>query len=465
LPKWRFGIAGPRQLAGETARSGVVRFQEDWMKRVLSLCVAMMLAMAASVVTAAFHLYRIEQIYSNADGTVQFIVLNSCCDGEDKWANRNLISGGPGPIKWFPFPTNLPSRETGGRRVLVATEGFAALGIVAPDYVIPNGFLQIPSGFIDFADVSQVAYSGLPSDGVKAIDAAGAPIQNVATNFAGASASVVPKVSPPAGALSFQGLFYNAPAESEAGWGINFAHQGDVIFAAWFTYDATGRAWWLTMTAEKTGTNTYAGKLYETRGPAFNAVPFSSSLVQVIEVGDGTLTFSDVNNGTFRYKVNGIEQTKTLVRQVFGTVPVCTWGAQSNLALAGNFQDLWWAAPAGVESGWGVNFTHQGDIIFATWFTYDFDGKPLWLSATVRKGAAGVYTGAIYRTTGPAFSAQPWNKATVTLAQVGDLTITFANGNAATFHYTLSLGTPPVAVDQTKSIARQVFRVPGTVCQ
>jgi len=118
-----------------------------------------------------------------------------------------------------------------------------------------------------------------------------------------------------------------------------------------------------------------------------------------------------------------------------------------------------------VESGWGVNFTHQGDIIFVTWFTYDFDGKPLWLTATVRKTTSGVYTGEVYRTTGPAFSATPWVKANVTLAKVGDLTITFANGNSASFHYTLTLGTPPIVIDQTKQIARQVFRDPGTVCQ
>ena len=54
------------------------------------------------------------------------------------------------------------------------------------------------------------------------------------------------------GTANYQGLFWNAPAGSESGWGINFAHQGDVIFATWFTYDATGKALWLSMTANKT---------------------------------------------------------------------------------------------------------------------------------------------------------------------------------------------------------------------
>jgi len=33
---------------------------------------------------------------------------------------------------------------------------------------------------------------------------------------------------------------------------------------------------------------------------------------------------------------------------------------------ASNYQGLWWNAPAGSESGWGINFAHQSDIIFAT---------------------------------------------------------------------------------------------------
>ena len=40
-----------------------------------------------------------------------------------------------------------------------------------------------------------------------------------------------------------------------------------------------------------------------------------------------------------------------------------------------NYQGLWWNAPAASESGWGINFAHQGDVIFATWFTYDLTGK------------------------------------------------------------------------------------------
>jgi len=257
---------------------------------------------------------------------------------------------------------------------------------------------------------------------------------------------------------NYQGLWWNAPAGSESGWGINFAHQGDIIFATWFTYDATGKALWLTMTANKIGTD-YVGTLYQTRGPAFSAVPFAPAAVTPTAVGSGTLTFSDASNGRFTYTLNGATQTKSLTRQVFGPLPSCTFGMQPNLALATNYQDLWWAAPGGNESGWGVNFTHQGDTIFATWFTYDVDGAPLWLSATASKAGTGIYTGTLYRTTGPPFNSVPFLPANIGLTAVGTLTLTFANGNAATFAYTLN------GVTQSKSITRQVFNAPGTVCQ
>jgi hypothetical protein len=257
---------------------------------------------------------------------------------------------------------------------------------------------------------------------------------------------------------NYQGLWWAAPAGSESGWGINFAHQGDTIFASWFTYDLTGEGLWLVMTAPKTAPNTYAGALYTTTGPAFNAVPFSPAQVVATQVGSGTLTFGDANDATFVYTVKGIAQNKFITRQVFGTLPSCAT-ATGSLAAATNYQDLWWASPAGSESGWGVNLTHQSDTIFATWFTYDVDHSPMWLVVTAPKTGPGVYSGTLYRTTGPAFNALPFNPANVVPTAVGSATLTFSDGNNATFAYTVN------GVAQNKAITREVFAAPGTVCQ
>jgi hypothetical protein len=264
-------------------------------------------------------------------------------------------------------------------------------------------------------------------------------------------------------AANFEGIWSNAPAGSESGWGINLSHQGDAIFASWFTYDATGKAWWLSMTAAGNGDNVFTGTLYATHGPAFNSVPFNTSAVTYSAVGSASLTFSDVNDGLFAYTVNGVSQTKHITGVVFGTPPVCTFGALLDLTQATNYQGMWWASGAG-EGGWGINFTHQDDVIFASWFTYDFDGTPLWLSATATLVSQGIYTGVLYRTTGPAFSAVPFNPANVGRTPVGNLLLTFANGNSVTFAYSVTLGNPPVSVTQSKQLTRFVFDPPGTVC-
>lgn len=95
--------------------------------------------------------------------------------------------------------------------------------------------------------------------------------------------------------------------------------------------------------------------------------------------------------------------------------------------------------------------TQEGATIFGTWFTYDLDGTPLWLSVTATDTAPGVY-----RTTGPPFNAVPFNSADVVLTAVGMATFTFDDGNDATFANTVN------GVSQTKAITRQVFRSPGT---
>ena len=59
----------------------------------------------------------------------------------------------------------------------------------------------------------------------------------------------------------------------------------------------------------------------------------------------------------------------------------------------------------------------------------------------------------------------PFVPANVVATEVGTLTVTFANGNSATFAYKVTLSGPASTVTQTKAIVRQVFRTPGTVCK
>ena len=166
---------------------------------------------------------------------------------------------------------------------------------------------------------------------------------------------------------------------------------------------------------------------------------------------------SDLNSGSFAYTVDGVMQNKSITRQIFGTLPTCAT-ATGSLTAATNYTDLWWASPAGSEAGWGINLTHQSDTIFATWFTYDLNGSPMWLVATAPKTSPGVYSGALYRTTGLPFNAVPYVPNADIAAQVGTATFSFSDGNNATFAYMVN------GVAQNKAITREVFNPPGTVC-
>ena len=266
--------------------------------------------------------------------------------------------------------------------------------------------------------------------------------------------------------LTYQGLWW-VTGGAESGWGIDLAHQGDQIFATWFTYDTTGKTWWLSMLATRTtptGT-TYTGTIYVDSGPPFNNYVGAGA---PNAVGSGTLTFADLSNGNFAYSVNGVRQSKAITRFDLGTGPqvTCVYtAAMPNLAATTNYQDLWWV-PNGAESGWGVSFAHQGDSIFATWYTYNIlGGTPLWLSAlAARQGTGNVYTGPIYQNSGPRFDA--YDATNVVANPVGTATFTFADGNDAAFEYKVMVAPLPGPVTQSKQLTRFPFAATGgTVCQ
>jgi hypothetical protein len=155
--------------------------------RFLLAAFAMLWAQAAS---ASFHIVSISEVYSDASGNVQYIVLQANAGGQQFLAGHRITTHQGSAAHTFTFPADLPG-DTSGRKFLVATQGFANLGIVTPDYVVPNGFLFQSNGSIDYAGVSTVAYGSLPVDGIHAIDAQGNVVKTTPTNFAGASAAIV----------------------------------------------------------------------------------------------------------------------------------------------------------------------------------------------------------------------------------------------------------------------------------
>jgi hypothetical protein len=170
-----------------------------------------------------------------------------------------------------------------------------------------------------------------------------------------------------------------------------------------------------------------------------------------------TVAFSGAGSGTLSYSVNGVNVSKSITKQVYGAAAANCVPTTGSRASATNYQDLWWNSPANSESGWGLNITHQGNILFGTLFTYGSDNKDLWLvmSAGVRQ-PDGSYLGELYQVAGPAFNAQPWTAVGVT--QVGTMRLRFTNGETGTLEYTA------YGITVTKAITRQVFSSPVPIC-
>jgi hypothetical protein len=253
---------------------------------------------------------------------------------------------------------------------------------------------------------------------------------------------------------NYTSLWWN---EAESGWGVNVDHQGNIVFATLFTYNTDGTPVWLVLPAgEKQADGSYFGKLYRATGPKFNAVPWTPITPQ--EVGTMRFTFPTPDTGVLTYTFNGVQVAKNITRQAFKALPTCTWSGFDR-SFSFNYQDLWWNQD---ESGWGVNFTHQENTLFATLFTYGPNGQPMWYvmpdgPRTSSTNSSETFSGPLYRTTGPAFNAVPWTP--ITPIAVGNMSVTFTDGNTGTMTYTID------GVAVVKQVKRQVFATPMTRCE
>jgi hypothetical protein len=133
---------------------------------------------------------------------------------------------------------------------------------------------------------------------------------------------------------------------------------------------------------------------------------------------------------------------------------VATLGYLPATSIPATRTGLWWNA---AESGWGINFTQQGDIVFGTLFTYSADGRPMWLvlPSGARQGESERYSGTLYRVTGSPLSSA--NLSPVPTA-VGTMTVAFTN-DVGNLEYTID------GTRVTKQIRKQVYGRRAAECR
>ena len=161
--------------------------------RVLVLWAAALSALAPSGAQAKSHLWKFTEIFSNADGSVQFVemqVTDPAGTGEWVIQGMELRSDANSYI----FPNNLPQENTFERWLLIATPAFASLaGAPTPDFTIPAGFFD-PTGdtllYRNGLDGIVVPPGAMPTDGVHSLARDLSTPVNSPTNFAGVTGSV-----------------------------------------------------------------------------------------------------------------------------------------------------------------------------------------------------------------------------------------------------------------------------------
>ena len=122
--------------------------------------------------------FRISQLWSSLDGSLQVIALTESAgqNGQNHFKGLTLTVTHGALSKRFTFYDDLAFEDTANRTVFVAatpsgtivdvTNHVAVLAF--PDFIVPARFLATDGGTVDFAGIDQVSYPPLPNDGTTA---------------------------------------------------------------------------------------------------------------------------------------------------------------------------------------------------------------------------------------------------------------------------------------------------------
>jgi hypothetical protein len=154
-----------------------------------------LITFSTTTASAFFHLWRFTEFFSNADGTVQFIELQSSGPFETQANGAEIRSASAGKV--LTLTQNL-SGSTQNKRLLLATAGFESLpGAIAPDFPatpLPENFFN-PAGdtvtLFHHQLIDSKTFTSVPTDGVTSrVYPSNTLAGNSPTNFLGHAGTI-----------------------------------------------------------------------------------------------------------------------------------------------------------------------------------------------------------------------------------------------------------------------------------
>jgi hypothetical protein len=243
---------------------------------------------------------------------------------------------------------------------------------------------------------------------------------------------------------SLSGLWWN---QEESGWGMAITHEYGMIFATMYTYDVNKKPVWFIASSCPVTANRCTGTLYAVQGGTALTTSWNGSNLAVTPAGTLNLEFSDNNTGTMTYTINGVDWSKHITRNIF---------AKGSTLPATDYSGLWWNPD---ESGWGIALTRQADMSFATIYTYDANGNPVWYIASSCPIVGSGCSGSLYSVSGGTQLATPWNASALSVTSVGTLNLSFTDLNSGAMSFTVK------GVSSSRAIQRNVFANPAVAPQ
>jgi hypothetical protein len=234
---------------------------------------------------AGAHTWRVSEVFSNADGTIQFVELTESGGGTGEiGVNGHQVTS---LTKSYTIPAPSLVSPTSFKSLLFATPAFAALpGAPTPDYIFPAAthvpFFSTAGGADTFQYVAFDSWSvpagSIPLDGYNSFNRTGGVLPNTPKNYAGVQRTIdLRPPTPPA-----------VPDGGGTGTAMTVTPldlMGDTLQIDFDTATCSGDAGWHIVYGQKTDLPTSAGGSFVLDGSvcAVGASPFTWN-----QVPDGT---------------------------------------------------------------------------------------------------------------------------------------------------------------------------------